>query len=165
MKVEIRSLAASDEGKFVAAVGRSARLHKPWVSPPRDREAFARYLARFEPPNNHGFVVCTDPGGHFAGAVNITNIVYGAFRSGYLGFFAFEGFQGQGFMKQGLRLVARYAFNELGLHRLEANIQPANAGSIALVKSCGFRHEGFSPRYLKVAGRWRDHERWALLNE
>jgi [ribosomal protein S5]-alanine N-acetyltransferase len=46
---------------------------------------------------------------------------------------------------------------------LEANVQPANIASIALVQSCGLRKEGFSPRYLKIAGKWRDHERWAIV--
>ena len=57
----------------------------------------------------------------------------------------------------------RHAFKSLKLHRLEANIQPGNVGSIALVSSCGFNQEGYSPRYLKVGGRWRDHRRWAIL--
>jgi ribosomal-protein-alanine N-acetyltransferase len=55
------------------------------------------------------------------------------------------------------------AFTRLELHRLEANIQPANLASITLVKRLGFHLEGLSPRYLKIAGHWRDHERWALL--
>jgi len=57
------------------------------------------------------------------------------------------------------------AFGELGLHRVEANIQPGNAPSIALAEGAGFKREGFSPRYLKIGGRWRDHERYAILAE
>ena len=62
-------------------------------------------------------------------------------------------------MRAGLTAVVRHTFRTLRLHRLEANIQPGNAPSIALVKTCGFALEGFSPRYLKIGGRWRDHER------
>lgn len=68
-------------------------------------------------------------------------------------------------MTKGVELACRHAFNELGLHRLEANIQPENAASLALVKRIGFQKEGFSARYLKISGEWRDHERWALLSD
>jgi len=66
-------------------------------------------------------------------------------------------------MKEGLSQVIRHAFDQLGLHRLEANIQPGNLASIALAQSTGFQYEGFSPRYLKISGEWCDHERWAVL--
>jgi ribosomal-protein-alanine N-acetyltransferase len=68
-------------------------------------------------------------------------------------------------MCAGLGAVLRRAFGELRLHRVEANIQPENRDSIRLAERLGFRKEGLSPRYLKVGGRWRDHERWALLAE
>jgi ribosomal-protein-alanine N-acetyltransferase len=68
-------------------------------------------------------------------------------------------------MTEALDLALRHAFRTLKLHRIEANIQPENAASIALVRKLAFRLEGFSPRYLKIGGRWRDHERWAILRE
>ena len=68
-------------------------------------------------------------------------------------------------MREGLELVLHRCFTTLELHRLEANIQPDNATSRALARGAGFRREGFSPRYLKIGGRWRDHERWAVLVE
>lgn len=68
-------------------------------------------------------------------------------------------------MGAGLRLVFKEAFEKMGLHRLEANIQPENNRSIKVVKSCGFRKEGYSRNYLKINGEWRDHERWAITCE
>ena len=113
-------------------------------------------------PENRGFLVVRATGA-FVGVINISNIVRGLFRSAYLGYYAFAGFERQGLMSDGLRAVVRHAFGAMKLHRLEANIQPGNAASIALARACGFAWEGFSPRYLKIGGRWRDHERWAIL--
>lgn len=103
--------------------------------------------------------------GELVGVINLNEIVRGSFRGAYLGYYGFVPHIGRGLMREGLRLVLRRAFGELGLHRVEANIQPGNTASRRLVRRLGFRREGFSPRYLKIAGRWRDHERWALLAE
>ena len=94
--------------------------------------------------------------------MNINNIVRGALRSGFLGYGAFASHAGRGLMTEGLRAVLAAAFGDLGLHRLEANVQPDNRRSIDLVTRVGFEQDGFSPRYLMVDGDWRDHERWAL---
>ena len=68
-------------------------------------------------------------------------------------------------MTAGIAEALKALFGRHKLQRIEANIQPDNMASIRLVKRLGFRYEGLSPRYLKVGGRWRDHQRWALLAE
>jgi [ribosomal protein S5]-alanine N-acetyltransferase len=103
--------------------------------------------------------------GELVGVINLNEIVRGLFRSAYLGCYGFLPNVGRGYMSEGLGLVLRRAFGGLGLHRLEANIQPDNTASLTFFRRSGFRREGYSLRYLKIGGRWRDHERWALLAE
>lgn len=146
---------------FLEAVQRSRALHGRWVQPPATLEEYRAFLRRVRKPTHLSHFVC-DEDGALAGVVNISEIVRGAFCSGYLGYYGLVPHQGRGYMREGLRAVVRLAFRGHGLHRLEANIQPENRRSIALVRGLGFRKEGYSPRYLKIAGRWRDHERWAL---
>ena len=150
--------------QFLRAVHGSRDLHRRWVSPPDDPGKFAQYVKSYRSGNREGFVVMTGRD-DIAGVINVNEIVRGSFQSAYLGYYAFEPFAGRGLLRAGLSLVIARCFGELRLHRLEANIQPDNARSIALVKSLGFCLEGFSPRYLKIGGRWRDHERWALLSD
>jgi ribosomal-protein-alanine N-acetyltransferase len=149
---------------FVAAAQRSRTLHRGVVAPPCTREEFRAYLARSRRPSHIAHLVCLD-GNELAGVVNLSEIVRGAFRSAYLGYYAFVPHHGNGHMTAAMRLVVSRAFRAYRLHRVEANIQPSNRRSIALVRRLGFRLEGLSPRYLRIAGRWRDHERWALTVE
>jgi ribosomal-protein-alanine N-acetyltransferase len=162
-RVYLRPPVLADEAAFLSAVRRSRALHHPWVSPPASPKKFTAFLERMASPTNHCYLVCAREGGEIAGVINITDVVMGVFRSGYLSYYAFAGFERRGLMREGLLAVVRRAFSKLKLHRLEANIQPANEASIALVRACGFCREGYSPRYLKIGGRWRDHERWAIL--
>lgn len=161
--VLLRSPCASDREPFLAGVRVSKNLHHPWLKPPSTLAQFDAYRKRMRREENAAFFVIRRTDRRLVGVVNLTNIIRGAFCSGYLGYYVFAGCERQGLMKAGLRAVVRRAFARLGMHRLEANIQPGNLASIALVKSCGFSCEGFSPRYLKIGGRWRDHERWAIL--
>ena len=163
VRIVLRRALKSDQREFLAAVRRSERLHRPWVRPPSSASQFRDYLKRLDDGSHCGFLVCRRDTGAIAGVITISNIVRGWFHSAYLGYYAFAGHESQGLMREGLQSVLKYAFETLKLHRLEANIQPGNAASIALVRACGFRKEGFSPKYLKVYGRWRDHERWAVL--
>lgn len=161
--VYLRQPVLTDEAEFLSAVRKSGPLHRPWTSAPDTAAKFRAYVRQTKLPSHHAFLVCRRDTGAIVGVVNITNIVLGRFRSGYLGYYVFAGHERQGLMRKGLGLVVRHAFNSLKLHRLEANIQPDNVASIALVKSCGLIKEGFSPRYLKIGGRWKDHERWAVV--
>lgn len=97
--------------------------------------------------------------------MNLSQIVRGNFRSAYLGYYAGGPYAGRGYMTEAIGLLLRHAFGPLKLHRVEANIQPGNLASVALVRRAGFVKEGYSPRYLKICGRWRDHERWAITAE
>jgi [ribosomal protein S5]-alanine N-acetyltransferase len=164
-RVLIRTPRRSDEAHFLDCVRRSRSLHRPWVIAPSTSEKFRDYLGRVNTPTHVGFLVCLRDTGDLAGVVNLSEIVRGCFLSAYLGYYAFTPHAGQGAMREGLGLVIAWAFRELRLHRLEANIQPANLASINLVRRLGFRKEGLSPRYLKIGSRWQDHERWAILAE
>jgi ribosomal-protein-alanine N-acetyltransferase len=151
--------------EFLAAVRGSRRVLGSWAAPPSTPAAYRAYVRRLRRPTHVGHFVVLRATGELVGVINVNEIVRGAFRGAYLGYYGFSPHVGRGLMREGLRLVLRRAFSELGLHRVEANIQPGNTASRRLVRRLGFRREGFSPRYLKIAGRWRDHERWALLSE
>ncbi len=147
------------------AVRRSGELHRPWVSPPATDQAFDSWLARQATPAFEGFLIQLADGDQLVGFCNLSYIVRGDLGSAFMGFAAVEGFQSQGYMREGLDLVLDEAFGRVGLHRVEANVQPGNEASRRLVARLGFVREGFSESYLKIDGEWRDHERWAIRQE
>jgi diamine N-acetyltransferase len=98
-----------------------------------------------------------------AGVVGLSQIFHGRFGNAYLGYYAFTPHAGKGYLHEAISLVTRHGFEALGLHRIQASIQPGNARSIALIRACGFHLEGASPRYLDVGDGWRDHLTWVLL--
>ena len=163
--VRLEKPSAARRAEFLAAVRGSRKLHGRFVSPPADAVAYAAWLKRLRPASQEGHLVIDSSSGDLVGVINLSEIVRGSFQSAYLGYYGFAAHAGSGRMSAGMRLVLRRAFTELGLHRVEANIQPENADSIELVRRLGFVREGYSPRYLKIRGRWRDHERWALTRE
>jgi ribosomal-protein-alanine N-acetyltransferase len=149
--------------EFLAAVKRSRKLHAPWVKPPGTEAAYLSFVRRVRTRSRVGYLIRLRRSGELVGVAGISEIVRGSLRSAYLGYYAFAPHERQGLMTEGLSLVIKQAFGPLRLHRLEANVQPGNRASLRLIRRLGFRREGYSPRYLKVRGRWRDHERWALL--
>src|SRR4029078_3183970 len=139
--------------------------------PPTTAALYTHYVSRFAGAKSRvaatathvGFLVFRSDDERLVGVFNVSEIVRGSFQSAYLGYYGFSPHDGAGYMRLGLNLVLETAFRKLRLHRIEANIQPDNVRSIALVRDAGFTREGFARQYIKVAGRWRDHERWAML--
>ncbi|MEU4093633.1 GNAT family N-acetyltransferase [Streptomyces sp. NPDC026673] len=161
-RVELRPLTLADQDEFCSLVKASAELHRPWMQLPTSPEEFQAWMRRFDDGTNRGFLIRVRETGAVAGTVNINSIIRGRYQGASLGYAAFAPSAGRGYMTEGLTLILRHAFTELRLHRLEANIQPGNKASLAVVQRLGFRYEGISPAYLYIDGAWRDHERWSL---
>jgi ribosomal-protein-alanine N-acetyltransferase len=164
-RVFIRAPARNDRQEFTALMRASQAFHSPWATAPTDDERFAAYLADARRADFEALLLCRGEDGAIVGFFNLSQIVRRRLQSAYLGYAVGEPFAGQGYMRDGIELILRHSFVALRLHRIEANIQPGNTNSLALARGAGFRREGFSPRYLKIGGRWRDHERWAILVE
>ena len=164
-RVEISTPTRKDEAEFIAAMTASADVHRPWLYPPVTSQAYREYLARLIPDRKHGFLARRAEDRALVGWLNVSDIVRGALQGANVSYGGVAAHRGQGYMSEALDLVLHEAFVTLGLHRLEANIQPGNVGSLTLVRRAGFQLEGFSPGYLEIDGDWRDHERWAVLAE
>lgn len=164
-RVELHPARESDREEFVVAMRASRELHRPWISPPTSAAAYDALLMRRGGEDADLTIVRRRSDGAIAGYFDLTQIVRGPLQSAFLGYGGVAALSGQGYMSAGLRLLLRRAFAELSLHRVEASVQPANRASIALVRRGGFVREGLSERYLKIGGRWRDHERWAIRAE
>jgi ribosomal-protein-alanine N-acetyltransferase len=163
-RIILRYPEIKDAGEFIRASKKSKAFHQGLVKPARNLEEFREFIKRNESESNECFLICKK-NQTLIGAINISQIFYGGFKNAYLGYYLFRDFTGNGFMREALLLTLKFSFQILKLHRLEANIQPQNQASVNLVKKCGFNKEGFSPKYLKIGGKWRDHERWALIKE
>jgi ribosomal-protein-alanine N-acetyltransferase len=163
--VFLRPPERSDRDEFISLMRTSRSFHRPWATAPTDDERFAAYLADSRRHDFEAMLACRRLDHAIVGFFNLSQIARGSLQSAYLGYAVGKPYARQGYMRDGIQLVLRHAFVTLRLHRIEANIQPGNRASIALASGAGFRREGFSPRYLKIGGRWSDHERWAILAE
>lgn len=164
-RVRLVPTADVDDAAFLDAARRSHDLHHPWTAAPVTAEELAALRLRAAAGDHVSFCGKRVDDGSLVGVVNLSQLVRGNFQSCYMGFYAFVPNQGRGLMRETVALAVDDALTTQALHRVEANVQPANARSLALVASLGFRREGLSPRYLHIDGAWRDHERWAVTAE
>lgn len=171
-RVEVRPPTAADEPGYLAAVTQSARRLSDFAMP--DPHNLPAIIAAQSATYRTFMVHALEPvGDHdLVGRANVANVVRGAFCSATIGYDAYDPYVGQGLFAEGLELILDTVFADeprgMGLHRIEANIQPANIRSAGLVRSLGFVHEGFSRDYLYLPGHdgrrdWRDHDRYTML--
>ena len=164
-RVELRPPRSSDADEYIRLNRQSRTFYVGLASPPYTHTEYRQLLAQAGQPAFAPFLIYLREDAASIGGVELSQIVRGKFHSAYLGYQIGAPFARRGYMGEALRLLLSNRFDEFKLHRVEANVQPENAASIRLLRRLGFAREGFSRRYLKIGGRWRDHERWAILAE
>ena len=164
-KVFLRPPKIEDFAEYVQMSKSSERFHRGLIKMAKTREDFDAFLERSEREENECFLICRSEDRAIAGMINLSQIFRGIFQNAYLGYGLGVKFTGRGLMTEAVELILKFAFKDLKLHRVEANVQPKNKASIAVLQRAGFTKEGFSRKYLKIGGRWRDHERWAIIAE
>lgn len=171
-RVLLRPLVATDFNAWRDVRRRNVDWLTKWepTRPPgapdvvEDRDAFAvRCNARMRERQmgvGFGFGVFID--GELAGEVNLSSVQRGPFQSGSVGYWMDEQQAGNGYMPEAVVVIARYAFDELALHRLEIAILPRNTASRRVVEKLGLVDEGISKGFLEINGTWEDHVRYGF---
>jgi len=145
----------------------------PWEpSWPEDALSLAAYrrrlrqmAAEWRADQGYGFFIFLRAGGELIGGVNLSHLRRGVAQTASVGYWMGEAHARQGAMTEAMGILIPYAFDRLGLHRLEAACLPHNKASRALLAKLGFREEGYAIRYLKINGSWQDHVLHSLLVE
>lgn len=161
----LRKPAADDGQEFVDCVLRERENLAPFVHAAESMSQYRTWVARGNRVDIEQFLVCRRDDDAIVGFVSVNNMTGGALQSAALGWASFASEHPRGHLGDGVEMTLEVAFTQLRLHRIEANIQPENLRSRRLAIRCGFRLEGYSPRFLMVDDEWRDHERWAVLQE
>ena len=174
-RVMLRPLTAPDYPQWAEVRVRNEGWLLPWepsrtpgaADPTRSRDAFSsRCAARDRERHSgaaYGFGVFVDDA--FAGEINLNNVIRGALQSGTLGYWVDRERAGRSFIAEGVVVVARFAFEELDLHRVEICIVPRNANSRRVMEKLAIREEGIAQRYLEINGTWEDHVRYGITAE
>jgi ribosomal-protein-alanine N-acetyltransferase len=170
-KVMLRVPLADDYREWAALRGESRSFLEPWE--PRwtpdelERTAWRHRLSRYREDHAQGtaiaFFIFDLGSGELAGGITLGNIRHGVAQSGHIGYWVGERFSGRGLMTDAVNVLARFAFDTLRLHRIEAACIPENTRSIRVLEKAGFRREGLLRSYLRINGVWQDHFLYARI--
>lgn len=171
----LRPLQSSDFADWQEVRRRCAVWLAPWEAQRRpgqadvveSRRAFEARCEATDRERTNGsayrFGIFAD--GQFCGEINLGSIQRGAFQNVYIGYWIDQRCAGMGYMPESLVLAMRFAFEDLGLHRVQVSIIPRNGSSLRVAEKLGLRNEGIAHRYLEINGAWEDHIRFAMTAE
>ena len=128
------------------------------------RSRLAKFKKMISADTGYPFHIFRADNGALVGACNLTFIRRGSLQSASIGYWVGQEFGRQGFARAAVRAVLKFAFGELGLHRVEAGVQPDNTASIKLLENAGFVREGTARGMIKIDGKWQDHIVYARLS-
>lgn len=133
-----------------------------WASDEFSRFAFRHririYAQRARDDEGFAFFIFDKQSNQLLGGLTLSHVRRGVSQSATLGYWIGEQHAGKGLMKDALRTLLGVAGQRFGFHRLEAACLPHNERSSHLLLKCGFELEGFAKSYVKIAGRWEDHQ-------
>ncbi|MEO6019243.1 MAG: GNAT family protein [Knoellia sp.] len=171
MPILLRPLRVEDQHEYRSVRALNRHWLGPWDAtspvPATDPRTFEDLVDLYQEDALAGRMVplVIETERRLVGQINVSNIVLGSFRSCTVGYWVAQSVAGQGIIPTALALVSDHVIGELGLHRIEINIRPENAASLAVVRKLGFRDEGRRARMLHIDGDWRDHCSFALTTE
>lgn len=171
IKVYLREPYLSDYQEWKLLREKSRAFLTPWeptwAPDMLEKSAFRQRIRHYQDEINKGttypFFIFRNEDQQLVGGITLNNIRRGVGQNGMIGYWSGVSFAGKGYMSEALALVIPFAFQHLGLHRLEAACIPNNIRSIHLLEKAGFRQEGLLRSYLKINGAWQDHILLSLL--
>ncbi|HEY9640176.1 MAG TPA: GNAT family protein [Coleofasciculaceae cyanobacterium] len=169
----LRLLQLADAQQLAEYYRKNELFHRPWsplmpagfTTAHVQQQRLQSYLHRHARHEEYRFGIFTHPTPVLIGIITLSAVERQPFQNGRLGYSIDEHYQNRGILTEYLKQVMEYAFKELDLHRLEANIMPRNGASRRVLEKCGFRKIGYSPKYLKIQNQWEDHEMYMALAE
>ncbi len=170
-KVFLRVPFAGDYREWAALRGESRsfleRWEPRWSPDELERSAWRHRIGRYREDYAQGtaiaFFIFERGSGKLSGGITLGNIRHGVSQSGHIGYWIGERYAGRGMMTDAVKVLARFSFDTLRLHRIEAACIPDNIRSIRVLEKAGFRREGLLRSYLRINGIWQDHYLYARI--